>query len=189
MCTSLPFLRSGLHQRSVSIVLWSGCALADGVLFVLGGLLGLACSSSWGVLFPLFLFLLVVGCLAVLGARLGWVWSSCFGLAPFWIIARNARVLHSSELDGCFSLNCSLLITCSFHFFSLLLTLVRRLTGSPSGLTEAGCGSKKKPVAKDQKLQPSISLLVVFERINEILADNYREFPVVNQWQSLRKPV
>ena len=44
------------------------------------------------------------------------------------------------------------------------------------------------PVAKDQKLQPSISLLVVFERINEILADNYREFPVVNQWQSLRKP-
>ena len=45
------------------------------------------------------------------------------------------------------------------------------------------------PVAKDQKLQPSISLLVVFERINEILADNYREFPVVNQWHSLRKPV
>jgi hypothetical protein len=45
------------------------------------------------------------------------------------------------------------------------------------------------PVAKDQKLQPSISLLVVFEKVNEILADNYREFPVVNQWQSLRKPV
>ena len=45
------------------------------------------------------------------------------------------------------------------------------------------------PVAKDQKLQPSISLLVVFERIDEILADNYREFPVVHQWHSLRKKV
>ena len=26
------------------------------------------------------------------------------------------------------------------------------------------------------------------EKVNEILADNYREFPVVKQWQSLRKP-
>ena len=31
--SSLPFLRSGPHQRAVSTALWSGCALADGVVF------------------------------------------------------------------------------------------------------------------------------------------------------------
>ena len=41
---------------------------------------------------------------------------------------------------------------------------------------------------KKQKLQPSISVLVVFGRINKITADNYREFPVAHQWQHLIKP-
>ena len=41
---------------------------------------------------------------------------------------------------------------------------------------------------KKHKLQPSISVLVVFGRINKITADNYREFPVAHQWQHLIKP-
>ena len=119
VCTSLPFLRSGLHQRAVSIALWSGCALADGVLFVLLCL----CWCWFGF----------CGCVVLcLSGWLGFWWRfslGCLGLClfwpvTFWIIARNTRVLHGFELDGRLSLTVVLpllFLFTSFHSFSLSL--------------------------------------------------------------------
>ena len=69
--------------------------------------------------------------------RFHWAFSPRIGLPD--------RVPRVDQLAGCGSKKKPhFLLNSCILFFSLLLTLVRRLTGSPSGLTEAGCGSKKK---------------------------------------------